>query len=225
MKYRKTICSIIMTAIITITVCFYLIHVETVYDGAVDTLLGFWTITLPMIACTMIWGHFRRKNLERQPQKCWVMILVWGFISLVSIVIFWQFLINPYSLPSILFVMILLLSTIATVFGKMIGKNKAPKEKQTEFIELLITLSMIYLVGMGTIWGYLQIVHPLTVSEAETIVSQNYGDDTYRFIGRLDTKIMRENNPLGVYYFVQKVKSNNITLEVSVIDGEITECK
>ncbi len=215
MKTYKAVLPIALTYLVMIAVCAYFLSIYRAYDGGVDVSFVVWAITLPLGTGIQFWQILTGRAVERPApklyQKIIFNIIILGFIILGAVMLYR----NPYSLPAVLLIVLLV---VAWPLAHVERRNK--KTFANTVIGTAVAMVGVYILGLLTVILYLQIVSPLTVLQAEALVDKTYGEGEFEFIGRLDYPAIRQANPQGVYFFAPTDNSDT-QLEVAILTGEI----
>lgn len=213
---KKNVLYITSTIAMIIGVCCYLYSMNQNYDGGLISSLSPFVFTMPLIAIGSLWRIFTGNNEAQPKQKRWQKILC--LVLYIAAVIM-----NAYYLQtskfydlSLIILAILLLGLVPCAY---FDYKKGGRLLKNPILNWAVVMGGIYLIIFLAVFTYVQVISPVTVEQATTLVDEKYGDDAYQFVGHLDFNV--GTNPIGVYWFSQKDANSNGWVEVDLITGDV----
>ncbi len=196
MKHMKTILLILATIVVGIVTCGYLFQILVAYDGTIDTHPFSWMILAPLFFLGV--GAYLELTGPRTPtdKPHRIRNLIGTLIVLMCLIV--NLIFYHYDLTLIVFSVLWILLHVGLIiakrrFGFVPGDCDHP-------IKLMIGLLLgTYLVVLMTTLAYMQILNPLTLEEAKTLVEEQYGPGAYEHAYSGD--IHNDSYPIGAYVF------------------------
>lgn len=213
MKHMKTILLILATIVVGIVTCGYLFQILVAYDGTIDTHPFSWMILAPLFFLGV--GAYLELTGPRTPtdKPHRIRNLIGTLIVLMCLIV--NLIFYHYDLTLIVFSVLWILLHVGLIiakrrFGFVPGDCDHP-------IKLMIGLLLgTYLVVLMTTLAYMQILNPLTLEEAKTLVEEEYGSGAYEYIG--SSTGYSKDYPIGAYLFHPPAGQGD-TIRISILGG------
>ncbi len=210
---KKNAWYILVAYAVIAAVCYYLYKVMTAYEGALVNNLSTFVFAIPVILSVNLWRILTGKQAH-QKQELWqkvltVVLFLMGVATAIYLLVSSQF----YSLAGIILIVFL----IAAIPCLCVEYWRGEKPSKQPILAWTAGIIATYLLVFGTVATYIHVVQPVTVAKATDMVTEEYGEDCYEFVGYLD--FHRDTSPIGVYWF-QNVRTRDY-LEVDLITGDM----
>ena len=226
---QKTVVVSLITVVIGGLFCLYLFKLDRLYGGALGINLNIWYFTIPALFVTNLFfvKSNEKKGIVQQNQ--WQKVASWClFIAFVLICGFMMYK-SVYNLTLVIAFVLSILAFIAYAIQFFFN----PKLKTSGIINLEYSFIFMYVVAALTVFAYLQVLKPITIPQAQEIISETYKEKSYIFLKGLRhedyewlsydfiDEFNKEKQILGVYIF--KCEENDTYLSISLATEKITQ--
>ena len=202
----------VVEVLLAVATLLYLWYVDKTYDGGVDVnLLGI-GILLPIAVIVGQCSMFDEKPQKVQKWKlvCLVILYITSYVVVV-----WM---NPYALCGVWISGGIVAMCIGGL-GYILLKRKLNCKFDTATL-LAMQLILADVVIISTTLVYIGFLQPMTLTDAQELIVQRYGEDQYLYRG-MDTIYVIEEEPLGTYKFIPNTNDYEQYVYVSILDGKI----